>query len=121
MESVKYFYTPALQVRSFNLLCDGDGRVIESAPDFGGTYVKDLPRMAVCSVYDSEKQIMSFGVAVCSHKDNFCRKTAREMSYKRAKENPVHVTNIDPLDNVAAVSKLCVNQIMNSGDVSNNL
>lgn len=115
MESIKYFYTPALQIRSFNLICSGDGEVLETPPDWGGKYVRDLPRMVVCSVYDSEKQIMFFGTAVCSHKDSFSKKIAREMSYKRAKENPVTVVNVDPLDNIAALSKLCVEKIMNAG------
>lgn len=116
MESVKYFYTPALQVRSFNLICNGDGEVIESAPDFGGTYVKDLPRMVVCSIYDKENKKMYFGQAVCSGKDNFNKKTAREMSYERAKTKPVRVVDVDELDNIADVSRYTVQLIMN-GDV----
>lgn len=115
MESVKYFYTPALQVRSFNLLCNGDGEVIESAPDFGGTYIKNLPRMVVCSIYDKDQSKMFFGTAVCSHKDNFCKKTAREMSYKRAKEQPCKIVEVDDLDNIAQISRLTVQHIMNVG------
>ena len=119
MESIKYFYTPALQVRSFNLLCNGDGEVIESAPDFGGTYVKDLPRMVVCSIYDKEHKKMYFGTAVCSSKDNFCKKTAREISYKRAKEKPVHTIDVDDLDNIADLSRTTVQLIMNAGQCLN--
>ena len=119
MESIKYFYTPALQVRSFNLLCSGDGEVIESAPDFGGTYIKDLPRMVVCSIYDKEHKKMYFGTAVCSSKDNFCKKTAREMSYKRAKEKPIHTIDVDDLDNIADLSRTTVQLIMNAGQCLN--
>lgn len=119
MESVKYFYTPALQVRSFNLLCNGDGEVIESAPDFGGKYIKDLPRMVVCSIYDKEQKKMFFGTAVCSHKDAFCKKTAREMSYNRAKTKPCMIVDVDDLDNIANVSRLYVQKIMNDGQCLN--
>lgn len=118
MESVKYFYTPALQVRSFNLICDGDGEVIETAPDFGGTFVKDLPRMVVCSLYDRDNRKMYFGSAVCSSKDNFNKKTARELSYERAKNNPQKVVQLDEMDNVASVSRFTVQLIMN-GECTN--
>lgn len=113
MESVKYFYTPALQVRSFNLICDGNGEVIETPPAFGGTFVKDLPRMVVCSLFDKDSKKMYFGSAVCSSKDDFSRKTAQKLSYERAKNNPQKVVQLDEMDNVASVSRFTVQLIMN--------
>lgn len=48
-----------------------------------------LPRITICSVLDKETNTLSFGVALCSVKDRFVKEIGRELSYKRAIENPI--------------------------------
>ena len=113
MDKVKFFYTPALQVRSFNLVCDANGEVIEYIPPFDGTFVKNLPRMAVCSVWDTDNDTLAFGSCVCSEKDEFDKDTAQLLSYMRAKSKPIVTICIGPESDVAVLSKRYVNKIIN--------
>ena len=41
------------------------------------------------------------------------------MSYKRAKEKPVHTIDVDDLDNIADLSRTTVQLIMNAGQCLN--
>lgn len=61
-----------------------------------------LPRITICSVLDREKNTLSFGAAICSAKDRFVKKIGRELSYKRAMENPMLVLPVTK-DNINKV------------------
>lgn len=61
-----------------------------------------LPRITICSVLDKEKNTLSFGAAICSAKDRFVKKIGRELSYKRAMENPMLVLPVTK-DNINKV------------------
>ena len=52
MKAVKYYYSEALQLRTLRVLTDAKGDVkiiLPSVPE----HIKDLPRVTVCSLYDS--------------------------------------------------------------------
>ncbi len=56
--------------------------------------VSNMPRMTVCAaVYDDDT--MSFGVAVCSSKDQFVKAIGRNLAQERAINNPVLTVDID--------------------------
>lgn len=46
------------------------------------------PRVTICGIYDEEKEIMSFGISVCSTKDQFIKRIGREIAQNRAENKP---------------------------------
>lgn len=87
MKTVKYYYSKAIHVRYVPCITDDQGEVVfllerNVAP------AKRLPRVTVASVYDNEKNSMSFGVAICSPKDVFKKSEGRKLAYQRAIESP---------------------------------
>lgn len=87
MKKVKYYYTNATQLRRLPVLTNDSGEVLFIF-DKKPAIVEKLPRVTVASVYDTETNVLAFGYAVCSPKDQFCKKTGREIAYKRALEKP---------------------------------
>lgn len=49
-----------------------------------------LPRYTVCSILDNDTRTLSFGIARCSGKDKFKKEIGRQLSLKRAMENPIY-------------------------------
>lgn len=74
--------------------------------------VKTLPRVVVASIYNSEENSMSFGVALCSPKDTFKKAIGRKLAEDRARIKPnVKVTNIRK-GCIRSVSKRYANQLI---------
>ena len=56
--------------------------------------LKRHKRVSICGILDTELNTLSFGATLCSEKDVFHKKIGRELSEKRALENPIMVTNV---------------------------
>ena len=113
MKAVKYYYSEALQLRTLRVLTDAKGDVkiiLPSVPE----HIKDLPRVTVCSLYDSVENKVRYGVAVCSSKDHFSRKEARRISLERAKIKPSRIIILKKESNLGKISKRIVNEIFES-------
>lgn len=83
----KYVYSsPILRVTK-DVYVDANGNVIAHGQNRSKAVF--LPRYTVCSILNPETRELSFGIARCSTQDRFSRKIGRELSYKRAIENPI--------------------------------
>lgn len=82
---VRYFYGDRSPIR-----------VDAYHPTTGFTFIeeKPCPVVTVCAIFDEETGKLSMGIARCSEKDRFVKKIGREISYKRAVENPQLTMNL---------------------------
>lgn len=92
MEKVRYYYSQPLYQALVVLRSNHRGEFDpEKIIAYSKESMREVPRITVCAVLDTETNMMSFGYARCNPNDNFCRAIGREISYKRAKEDPVFV------------------------------
>jgi hypothetical protein len=82
---VRYFYGDRTPIR-----------IQEYQPTFGLKIIeeKPCPVVTICAIFDEETGKLSMGIARCSEKDRFVKKIGREISYKRAVENPQLIMNL---------------------------
>ena len=82
---VRYFYGDRSPIR-----------IEEYHPITGLSLIEEkaCPVVTVCAVFDEETGKLSMGIARCSEKDRFVKKIGRELSYKRAMENPQLTMNL---------------------------
>lgn len=82
---VRYFYGDRTPIR-----------IEEYHSTFGFKFVeeKPCPVITVCAIFNEETGKLSMGIARCSEKDRFVKKIGREISYKRAIENPQLIMNL---------------------------
>ena len=114
MKNAKFYYSPALQVRTFDVVCTPNGKPTEIAiGDRMGTFKRQLDRIAVCSIYDKETRTLSFGKSVCSHKDMFVKSRARSISYNRALHKPILTVVVPEGMKVSQVTKDFTHKIIN--------
>lgn len=82
---VRYFYGDRTPIR-----------IEEYHSTFGFKFIeeKPCPVITVCAIFNEETGKLSMGIARCSEKDHFVKKIGREISYKRAIENPQLIMNL---------------------------
>lgn len=81
----KYYYSEPFYKALAHVVVDNHGEVI----DFLDAYYKEaVPRITICGIWDTEKNTMSYGYAVCSPKDQFEKKIGRKLAYDRALNKP---------------------------------
>ena len=94
MKTVKYYYSKIIRICYIPCLTDDHGDVLRLS-EVNSAKSKKLPRVTVASVYDKDNNSMSFGIAVCSPKDNFKKSEGRKIAYDRALNSPkIVVTGI---------------------------
>lgn len=90
MEKVRYYYSQPMYQASVVLRSNHRGEFDPAKIiAYSKKSMKEVPRLTVCAVLDTETNMMSFGYARCNPTDNFCRAIGRDVSYRRAKENPI--------------------------------
>lgn len=82
---VRYFYGDRTPIRVEECHSMFGFKLIEEKP---------CPVVTVCAIFDEETGKLSMGIARCSEKDRFVKKIGRELSYKRASENPQLTMNL---------------------------
>ena len=82
---VRYFYGDRTPIRVEEYHSALGFKLIEKKP---------CPVVTVCAIFDEETGKLSMGIARCSEKDRFIKKIGRELSYKRASENPQLTMNL---------------------------
>lgn len=82
---VRYFYGDRTPIRIEEWHSTFGFKLIEE---------KQCPIVTVCAIFDEETGKLSMGIARCSEKDRFVKKIGREISYKRAVENPQLIMNL---------------------------
>ena len=90
----KYYYSKAAHIRYLPVYTDAAGEVIAIKQNTVVNAKKNLPRITVASVYDTDTSTMSFGVSVCSPKDQFSKKAGRELAKERALSSKNKITGI---------------------------
>lgn len=109
--NAKYVYSDPVMRVTKDCYVDANGNII----DHGQCRSKHiaLPRYTVCSILNPETCELSFGVARCSAKDKFDRKTGRELSYKRAITNPITTIKVPKELKISDVTMDVALQLMN--------
>jgi hypothetical protein len=82
---VRYFYGDRTPIRIEEYHSTFGFKLIEEKP---------CPIVTVCAIFDEKTGKLSMGIARCSEKDRFVKKIGREISYKRAVENPQLTVNL---------------------------
>lgn len=86
MKVVKYYYSKCHYLAYCPVITDANGEPLFIASNKSAK-TKRLPRVTVASVYDTDTNTMTFGVAVCSPKDIFNKRTGRQIAFNRATLN----------------------------------
>ncbi len=86
MKKSRFYYSPEAWKASVIVTTDSDGEQIVYP-----TMDKPMPmsRTTICGSLDTETNVLSFGVAVCSANDQFQRKIGREIAQNRALTCPL--------------------------------
>ena len=102
----KYYYSEPYYKALAHVIVDNHGGVI----DFLDAYCKEAkPRVTICGIWDTEKNTMSYGYAVCSPEDQFEKKVGRKLAYDRAISKPCVTIYVSDND---SVSKIFINGAM---------
>jgi len=112
MKSIRYFYGTEYKVAMVPVLLDANNEVITAIGDPTGKK-KSVPRVTICSIYDSEKKTLSFGVSRCSTKDVFNKEVGKKLALARAENNPIDVMYIE---NKAQLGKICTQRCLELED-----
>lgn len=91
---VRYFYGDRTPIRIEEWHSTFGFKIIEE---------KQCPVVTVCAIFDEETGKLSMGIARCSEKDRFVKKVGREISYKRAVENPQLIMNLKKYERFSEV------------------
>lgn len=100
MKKERFYYGEELIISNLEVLINKEKNIVGTGAISGK---KGFPRISICGIYDNEAGTMSFGVARCSGNDTFVKATGRDLSRKRALENPFRVVNIYPSQKVSEV------------------
>lgn len=87
----RYYYSEALMEGNANVVLDATGLIIDF---YNIRKPVPKPRITICGIWDTEKNTMSYGAAICSPEDQFVKKTGRMLAYERALSNPIRVIDI---------------------------
>ena len=112
MKSIRYFYGTEYKIATVPVLLDSNNEVITTIGNPVGKK-KSTPRVTICSIYDSDKSTLSFGVSRCSTKDIFNKKLGRKLVLERAENNPIDVMHIE---NYSQLGKICTQRCLELED-----
>jgi len=100
MKKERFYYGEELIVSNLEVLINKEKNIVGTGAVSGR---KGFPRISICGIYDNETNTMSFGVARCSRNDTFVKAIGRDLSRKRAMENPFRVVSIHPAQKISEV------------------
>lgn len=112
MKSIRYFYGTEYKVAMVPVLLDANNEVITTIGDPVGKK-KSTPRVTICSIYDDEKNTLSFGVSRCSTKDIFNKEIGKKLALNRAENSPIDVMTIT---NKAQLGRVCTQRCLELED-----
>ena len=88
MNNVKFYFS-----RDFKLIATGN--IVSK--------LKRVPRITICSIFDPDKKVLTFGVSRCSSKDTFVKSIGRKLAFERALNNPyktIHVSGNEKVSDI---------------------
>lgn len=89
----RYFYSEPYSLASVKYVTDGEGFLVDPIED--AVFERHCPRLTICGIWNTETNVMTFGIATCSKNDVFTKRIGRELSYERAMNNPVKSIDLD--------------------------
>lgn len=104
---IRYYHSVPQQVRMGYFLADAEGNEIYMYA--GSKFVKNMPRVTICSILDDNK--LSFGYTTCSSKDQYKKKIGQRISKFRAEKKPYKVVELTNLQDVHIVSDKIIEEI----------
>ena len=93
MKKERFYYGEDITLANLEVVLNQDRNIVATGKLSNAS---KFPRVSICGVYDDEEQTMTYGVALCSHKDIFNKSIGRELARERAYKNPYKVVNIHP-------------------------
>lgn len=103
MESIRYFYGTEYKIATVPVLLDSNNEIITTLGNPIGKK-KSTPRVTICSIYDNNTQMLSFGISRCSAKDCFNKKIGKQIAYARAKNDPIKVIKVQKKSKLNEIS-----------------
>lgn len=55
---------------------------------------KPNKRLTACGIYDSDTNVLSIGITICSPNDTFIKDVGKKLAYERAVSNPIMRVNL---------------------------
>ena len=107
---IKYYYSTANQIREQRVIADANGNTIYAFPQ--SKFIKYIPRIIICTILTDN--VLSFGFATCSHKDEFSIKTGRKIARNRAEQKPYKTIQIENIKDIHNISDSIINEIFES-------
>ncbi len=104
---IKYYYSAAQQIRTIKCIADANGNILYEFEN--STFVKNLPKITVCTVLDGKT--FSVGFATCSSKDQYSGKMGRKIALARALNHPYYKTELEDIKSIHDVTNTIVNEI----------
>ena len=104
---IKYYYSAPQQIRSGYFVSDVNGNILYKFP--GSSFVKNLPRVIICTILDGTK--LSIGFATCSHKDQYVKKIGQKIAMARALKKPYATVEISNIQEIHDISQKYVSEI----------
>lgn len=92
MNNVKFYYSDPYTETKVSALVNNKGDIVGVSDNLGK--LKPTPRITICAIFNEETNCIYFGVARCSSKDTFTKQIGRELSFKRALENPYRMIKL---------------------------
>ena len=112
MIEIKYYYSKPTHIRHLPVFTDAKGDVIAICETLASKRVKTLPRITVASVYDTDTRTMTFGVSVCSPKDQFVKEVGRQLAKERALTKPANTVVAIRRSRIRETSKRYANELI---------
>lgn len=104
---IKYYHSLPQQIRIGYFLADAEGNFLYQVE--GSEFVKNLPRVTICTILDGDK--LAIGFATCSSKDQYKKKVGQRIAYARALNKPYAVVDVPDIKEIHNISKKYINEI----------
>lgn len=111
MKKVKYYYSEAVHLRTMAVITDAEGNPMY-IPEAKPLKIKNISRITVAAIWDTEENRMTFGTAVCAPNDVFKKSIGRSVALKRATESPEVTIRLAKKNRVREISKRYANQLI---------
>lgn len=104
---IKYYYSAPQQIRLGYFLADAVGNYLYTLPN--SKCVKNLPRVTICSIL--KDNILTFGFATCSSKDQYIKKRGQKIARERAIKNPYAIYEVNNVEEIHSVTDKVIEEI----------
>ena len=101
MNNVKFYFSRDFKLAIMEVFLGTNNAVIATGNIV--SKLKRVPRITICSIFDPDKKVLTFGVSRCSSKDTFVKSIGRKLAFERALNNPyktIHVSGNEKVSDI---------------------